>query len=138
MDVGKEFLSTPAEETGVWFQVGDARLLVACLTSKKYQAARERNLHPHRRLLVRGSELSQEAVDAAVRKAASEHLLLGWENVADGGKAVEYSPAAAEDMFAKYPKFLAHVLGLAADEAEFLRKSDDDGVAELKKGSPGT
>lgn len=133
MDIKKSFASSPAEQSGVWFSEGDARFKVASFNSPDYRARLEELMEPHQRE-VRRKKFSRQARDEVIARAMADHVLVNWENVTDGGKAIPYSRDAALDLMLRYPKFFDLIKGWAADEAAFQEQEDSDGVANLKNG----
>ena len=135
MDI-KKLEITAKEESGVWFQHGDARFLVCSVEKPAYKRLCAAKRRPYRKQILRGT-VPDETMDKLATEAMAEHLLIGWEGVTENGKAVPYSKEKATEYLTKYPKFADLISEFAFDQASFQEEGDAEGIENAKKGSPG-
>jgi hypothetical protein len=131
MEINNQFKKTDAEESGRWFDYGDARLLIASTRSEAFRKSIAIRGKPYAAQARRGV-MPAKVLDSITREAMAEHILLGWDGITENGKAVEYSNAAALDFLERYPKFTELVLEFASNEAAFLDELDEEAIDNLK------
>ena len=119
--VGDDSASAPK-----WYDYRGARLLIAPVGTKAYDAALARLSRKDRRLRQRsaaGLEVEDEMLHITM-KVTAHAVLKGWEGIMedDGSTPIPYSPEKALEFFEKSYKFYRAVasfaLGAAAQEAE--------------------
>lgn len=123
MDIKKEFATDKvAENEGIWEEIGDgAKVLVARVGNKKWEAAMERLRKPHLKSLRRRGRLQDEVAEKITIEAMAEALLLDWEGIEEEGEVVAYSKENATRFLTDYPEFRNMVYGIASD-AEVYRQ----------------
>jgi len=132
MELNK-MIPSPAEQAGKWFEWDDSRLLIASINSQRFQDVLQIKRAPYKAQIRRNS-MNADTAERLATEAMAETILLGWENVTEAGKPIEFSAAAAKEMMLKYPRFSALVAEFAMNEAAFQATLDDEGKENLGKG----
>lgn len=117
-----------AENNGVWvdgFPRNDdgtePRFLLSRLgpTNKRYQAAMERELRPHRRAMELGT-LSNEVAAGVSLNVFCNSVLVGWENVEnEHGEKMAFTPANALQLLTALPDLYAELNAKAQQQSMF-------------------
>lgn len=125
---------SPEEIEGVWcdYPGSDLRLRIASMHSPRYQKAMRRGFSKARR---NSHGKSEEDIEEEVqRRAFGEAILVGWENLTEGGKKVEYSTEKSVELVLSLPKLYAFVLGRTTREFNELSDEEAEKVENLGKG----
>lgn len=126
MDLKKTYGTTDVdlEKNGVEVDLGDgAFVTVRRSNNKKFADALTKMRKPHERRIQRGNNTAEfrEMLDDLTRKAVAKHVVIGWRGIEVDGKAVKYSPEAAEKLMKEFEDFQEDVL-TAANSRETFRK----------------
>lgn len=105
MDMNVFKTNTSSEVTGVWHQLGDGRIKIARYNNPVYQKTIRRLTTPHANLINTGSEEGMAKVEEITLEAMAEAILVGWEDLTDEGRDLEYSKENAAMLLKKYPDF---------------------------------
>ena len=124
------------ENTGVWIDIGDAKLLIA--RSGNDHFAREWNKVPRtlRAQMEQNAKLD-DAGNRAFSRILAKAVLLGWENVGEDGKSIPYSKQAAEDFMYRYPRFRGTVWSLSNEGQLFQDQSVEEDSKNSESASSG-
>lgn len=121
MDLNR-FKSDPTrEEDGVWVEVGDgARLRIARIGSKKYHSEFTRRSKPYKRQ-IRSETLPDSVADKILAETLASAVLLDWDGLTLGGKALKYSRDKAVELLMDpaMKDFRALVVELATDAEQY-------------------
>ena len=119
LDIFTEYATDEArEENGTWFEVGDARLLIARINNKKYSRKMARAYDRNRKLLDRKDDAADALAEKIMCETLADSILLGWENLAFSGETFPYNRENAIKALG-FKDFRKLVMDLAGDEAEF-------------------
>lgn len=117
-------------ESGVWVDyVEDIQLCIANINNPAYKEARKKALKPHLRQMRLGKIESDQVLDI-LKPAVAKHVLLGWKNIEEDNKPLEYSSQKALELF-KDPEmftFFDFVLETASENEFFKQDMVEDGV----------
>ena len=123
MDINKFKADKKKEEEGVWIDIGeDARIKVARLNNEKYKNHFRRTTKPYRRQ-IRNGNLAEDVAERLLIDAMANTILLGWENLEEGGKAIKYSVENAKRILSESVDF-RDLVSDAAGEIESYRIED--------------
>lgn len=116
------------EDEGVWIDFGAGmQLKVARLGNQKCQDLVARLQRPHLKKMRKGN-LSQVEIDEIMRKAISECVLLGWENLLDEkDNPIPYSTEKAFELLGT-KDFMSEVMGIAQDADNFRDEVQEDSL----------
>lgn len=131
-DTAKSKRDRKAEVEGVWVPFGGGKWLVARATNPGYKSAINkalRDIDPD----TDANELSMaEAIsDEVMWEAAASHLLIGWKEVTDGGKAVKYTAKRAYDILEEHDDLYREIVTFASSRENYLVKRDATEAAKL-------
>ncbi len=129
-DIAKMKVDTKKMQDGVWVDyVEDIQLCIANINNPAYKEAREKALKPHLRQIRIGKLTSDEVLDI-IKPVVAKHLLVGWKNIEQDGKPVEYSCSKALEYFRDpaFFGFLDFVLQTAGEVEYFRQEMIEDGV----------
>lgn len=128
-DLSAEFQKTDAQKEreiqGRWMEItGGAKLLIARAGNDNYM--REYNKIPRAiRQRLESGKINTKKAEPLIADLIATTILLGWEGMADKGKAITYSVDAAAKYLIEYPPFFNLVWDLANEEEE-----DDEELAQ--------
>lgn len=126
-----------AEVEGVWVSLGeDGKVRVAYLGNKQSQAAYKRIPKAIRRMLEGSTMSNKQAVDFLCAFIA-DHILKGWEGLANEGKSLVYSVETAKKMLKTHRRFREKIWELSQDEDLFNVELKED-AKNLPKPSSGS
>ncbi len=132
LDLDKQYKTDPAlEEHGVWEDLGEgAKLLVARANNPAYVRAYRRIPRGIRRQFEAGS-LPDTQSDNIICDIMSKTLLLDFENLAIGKKALKYSPEEAKKVLLAYPDFRELVWQIANETQRYHEDAVEEDVKNL-------
>jgi hypothetical protein len=126
MDIFKEYATDEnLEVEGTWFEVGDAKLLIARLGNKKYARKLSKLYERNRKLLDRKDDAADALSDKIMIEVLAETILLGWQGLEFQGKAFPYSKENAMKAL-EIKDFRKSVMDLAGDESEFKAVKEEE------------
>lgn len=129
-----------AENDGVWIDYeGGLRLKIARLNSEKHQQAmiaKQREFRKRRRL-GNTTEISAEALRRLTCESMADNILLDWENMVEGGKAIEYSRAEAIRLLHDVPEFYRLVEDEATNVENFRAEIEENELGNLPDSGSG-
>lgn len=121
MDVTKLKTDENLKAEGRWCELGDGRVLVARAGNRRFDEAFRRYIKPHVKTKGRFGQVDvdPDRADVAEKKAASEYILLDWENFYEGEAKtpVKYSPTKAFEYFRNHPQFWEKIRDLSREVA---------------------
>ncbi|NUB24710.1 hypothetical protein [Azospirillum brasilense] len=120
MDISKLKTDSSLEEDGVWVPLGDARIKVARMGNKRYQAAFNRRMTPHKNA-ARAGIVSDDVVEGILIEVIAETVLRDWEGIDDEGVPVPYSRENAVRILTDIKAFRDIVVSIA-DRMETFRR----------------
>jgi hypothetical protein len=131
----KKLEVSQAELDGKWFDYpeSDLRVKLASVHSPRYQKALRRKFGSAR-AEIGGGVIDEDREDELTNEAIAETILLGWENLTENGKPVEYSPEAAVKILNRAPRLYSFVMRTATREGQFVAATDEAQVENLGKG----
>ncbi len=121
MDLSKLYVETDPtlEADGVEVTLAEGvSIIVRPMRNEAFRKHLQSLLKPYER------RIQQKRMDAVLqddltRKAIAQHVLIGWKGIQVDGKALKYSPAAAEELMKKYEDFQEDVLTAAMSRETF-------------------
>lgn len=120
-DIKQLKLDSGKQSIGVWVPYDlDVELLIAGTGSPEFRKTCSELLAPHRQK-IRTTGLTFEERVEIIKPAIARHLLKGWKNITEGGKAVPFSEKKALELFDEIQGLAVFVLG-SADEREWFRQ----------------
>lgn len=128
LELGEEFGSNEsAEKDGVWVSLGEgAQIKVARLGNSEAQRAYRKIPRAMRRMIEDGVLDNKQASDF-LAGFLSNHILKGWEGLADKGKPLgEITPESAKSFMIKYRRFRDRVMELSQDDDLFNVEVEED------------
>lgn len=128
VDLFAEIATDPELETGgSWFDYMGARWLVASSDRPEFQRHQRQLLIPHQRK-AKGGKLSPNEVISITAPAVARWLLVGWDGVLVGGKALPFSAAKAHEILtdARFLELLRQIANFANDADNFRRLEEDE------------
>ena len=127
MDITKDATNQEKENAGIWVKFDDdTEFLVGSLNSRKYKNAYGRRIEEIRRVT---RKPSAEQVEEIISATYAEAVLLGWKNVFEFGKQVEYSHEKSLIIFKNCPVAREFILLTAANNDNFRNEA----LEEIKK-----
>ena len=139
-DLNEEFGSNEtAEVEGVWIHLGEeARVKVARLGNTKTQKAYRKIPKAIRRQMEDGT-LGSTQTRQFMSKFLSAHILMDWDKLFDGGKALPaYTSEIGVKFLIKYRRFQERVWELSLDDDLFNVGEVEEDAGNLSKRSSGT
>lgn len=125
MDIKAFATNAKKENEGVWVPGPDgAEFLIARLGNDHFKKLSTELAKPHRRLLQLG-KLDEKVVQEITAEVTARTILLGWKNVKEGGKPVEYSPETAKRWLLAYKDFAEFVSSVAGTQAVYQDELDE-------------
>jgi hypothetical protein len=108
--------SRKAEEEGLWLDYGDfrIRILRAGPNNERFKQEFERRMRPHRRA-IQNDALPAKVAEAITREVWARTIIVGWDSplgdglIPYGGKAFQFSPENAIQLFTDLPDLFADV-----------------------------
>jgi hypothetical protein len=121
---------------GIWVDYRDARLLIGSINGSAYKNLRQRKLQAAL-TAARGKKLTTEQIEKLNVENMAETILLGWENLTEGGQNVPYSKEKALDLLTRIPILVEDVASYAESIAMFSMLSAEEASQKLGEGSAG-
>ncbi|RKY09817.1 MAG: hypothetical protein DRP56_02125 [Planctomycetota bacterium] len=98
-DINKLKVDAKKVSGGVWVDYTDGvRLLIARKPNPAFQEYMADLIEPHLASIHAGT-FDDKLDKLLTKKAVAKHVLLGWENIEENGKPIEYSPENAFELF---------------------------------------
>lgn len=122
MDISKLKTDSNLEEEGVLVPLGDAKIKVARMGNKRYQAAFNRRMTPHKNA-ARAGIVADEVVEQILIEVIAETVLLDWEGIKEDGVPLPYSRENAIRVLTEIRAFRDIVVSIADRMETFRRES---------------
>jgi len=128
-DIKQLILDPDKQNKGVWVKYDlDTELLIGNTNSLEFRKECSELLDPFKqKIRTKGLEFDERV--EIIKPAIAKHLLKGWKNFTDSGKAIIFSPKEALRIFEILPDMPIFILG-SADEKEWFRKEFLKGSAK--------
>lgn len=123
LDITKVYQVTDEATAGKWFDVGNgARLKVAKGGNERHENALKRLRRPYRNM----RNIPDDVIDTITIKAMAEAILIDWEGIEEGGKAVKCTPDKRLEYLTAYPDFKEQVANISMNFKNFTVDDEHD------------
>lgn len=110
------------EQNGAWFEIGDARFLIARSNNRNYARALGKAVEQNQKVLDQKNDEADALSDRIMTNVLAETILLGWEGVKFKGKPLAYSIDNAKK-----------VLAIRDFRVEIMKRADEFDAYRLEK-----
>ena len=126
MDLSKNRVDLDLATAGVWVPLDDGRLKIAQWMNESQRAYIAKRMEPYNRTKAtsRGKNIEEEIAEDILMESVARHVLVGWENMSDGGAELVYSTANAKRLLADKSLrwFYEYVVEQAQDIGNFMQE----------------
>ena len=134
----KQFAGDKDKQTRTYHYCEGVQLVIKPVGTKAYDKAVREEVEKLRRWTPHKSKLSESQLEEVSKKAAAEHVLVGWSGLTDDqGNELRYSPAIAKQLFDESYQFLKDVLEFAGQAETEIREDAEARLGNSSKSSNG-